>query len=49
MGGMSQYLANKILDQVLRNTTYTQPATVYSALFTVVPSDSTAGTEVTNA
>ena len=49
MGQKSQYLDNKILDQVNRNVTYTQPATVYSALFTVCPSASTAGTEVTNA
>ena len=49
MGSKSDYLENKLLDHVLRNTTYTQPATVYSALFTVIPSDSTAGTEVTQA
>jgi len=49
MGSKADFLENKILDHVLRNTTYTQPATVYSALFTVIPSDSTAGTEVTNA
>lgn len=49
MGSKSDYLENKLLDHVLRNTTYTQPATVYSALYTVIPSDSTAGTEVTNA
>ncbi len=49
MGSKADYLENKVLDHVLRNTTYTQAATVYSALFTVAPSDSTAGTEVTNA
>jgi hypothetical protein len=49
MGSKSDYLENKILDHVLRNTLYTQPATIYSALFTVLPSDSTGGTEVTNA
>ncbi len=49
MGSKSDYLENKILDHILRNTTYTQAATVYSALYTVIPSDSTAGTEVTNA
>ena len=49
MGSKADFLENKVLDHVLRNTTYTQPATVYSALFTVIPSDSTAGTEVTNA
>lgn len=49
MGSKADFLENKLLDHVLRNVTYTQPATVYSALFTVIPSDSTGGTEVTNA
>ena len=49
MGSKADFLENKVLDHVLRNTLYTQPATVYSALFTVIPSDSTGGTEVTNA
>ena len=49
MGSKSDFLENEILDHILRNATYTQPATVYSALFTVIPSDSTGGTEVTNA
>ena len=49
MGSKSNYLENKILDHVLRAATYTAPATVYSALFTVIPSDSSAGTEVTQA
>lgn len=49
MGSKADYLENKVLDHVLRNTLYTQPAVVYSALFTVIPSDSSAGTEVTNA
>lgn len=49
MGSKSDYLENKLLDHVLRNTLYTQAATVYSALYTTAPSDSTAGTEVTNA
>lgn len=49
MGSKADYLENKMLDHVLRNTLYTQPATVYSALFTVIPSDSTNTGEVTNA
>ena len=49
MGSKADYLENKLLDHTLRNTLYTQPATVYSALFTVIPSDSTATGEVTNA
>ena len=47
MGSKQDYLENKVLDHVLRNTTYTQAATVYSALFTTIPSDATGGTEVT--
>jgi hypothetical protein len=49
MGKKSDTHANRILDAALRNQTYTQPAVVYSALFTISPSDSTGGTEVTNA
>lgn len=49
MGSKSDYLENKLLDHTLRNTLFTQPAVVWSALFTVIPSDTTGGTEVTNA
>ena len=49
MGSFTDTLENALLDHVFRNTTYTQAATVYSALFTVIPSDSTGGTEVTQA
>jgi hypothetical protein len=49
MGSKADYLENKILDHVLKGTTYTAPSAVYSALFTVIPSDSTGGTEVTTA
>ena len=49
MGSKSDFFENKVLDLALRATTYTAPGTVYSALFTVIPSDSTGGTEVTNA
>lgn len=49
MGSLTDYSENKILDHQFRNTTYTQPAVVYSALFTVIPSDTTGGTEVTQA
>ncbi len=49
MASFSDYLELKVLDHVFRNTLYTQPATVYSALFTTAPSDSTGGTEVTQA
>lgn len=46
-GSKSDYLEDKLINHVLRNTTYTSPTTVYAALYTVTPSDSTAGTEVT--
>jgi hypothetical protein len=48
MGSKSDYMENKVLE-LLRANNFTAPATVYSALFTVIPSDSTNGTEVTNA
>jgi len=46
MAGKSDYLENKILDHVLRNTAYTSPAAVYMGLFTAAPSDAGGGTEV---
>jgi len=45
-GSLSNYAENKVLDHVLGTTAYTKPTT-YVALFTVAPTDSTAGTEVT--
>lgn len=47
MGSFTDTMENEILDHILRNEAWTAPGTVYSALFTVIPSDSTAGTEVT--
>lgn len=47
MGMMTDYLANALRNHIFRNTAYTSPATVYLALFTVTPTESTAGTEVT--
>jgi hypothetical protein len=44
---MSDYLENKILNAVLRNTAYTSPSQVYIALFTSDPTDAGTGTEVT--
>lgn len=46
MGSKSDYLEDKILNHVLRNVAYTSPSSVYVALFTVTPSDSGGGTEV---
>lgn len=47
MGSKSDYLENKVLDHVLGGGDFTRPATAYIALFTVTPSDSGGGTEVT--
>lgn len=47
MGSMTDFLENEVLDHILRGDTYTAPTTVWSALFTVIPSDSSGGTEVT--
>ena len=46
-GSLSNYAENKLLDHVLGTTSYTAPTT-YVALYTVAPSDSTSGTEVSN-
>ncbi len=39
MGSKADYLENKVLEHVLKNTSYTSPVTVYCALFTVAPTD----------
>lgn len=46
MAELSNYLENKILDHVLRNTSYTSPTTVYVGLYTSNPADDNSGTEV---
>ena len=46
MAEMSNYLENAVVNAVLRNTTYTSPATVYVALYTTDPTDADSGTEV---
>ena len=46
-GAASNYLENKLIDHALGTTTFTKPAAVYIALYTALPSDATAGTEVT--
>jgi hypothetical protein len=43
MGSKTDYLEDKILDHVLRNTAYTSPTTIYLALLTADPTD--AGTQ----
>ena len=46
MAEFSDYLENKVLDHVLRNTSYTSPTTAYVGLFTSDPTDAGSGTEV---
>lgn len=46
MAEMSNYLENKLLDHVLRNTSYTSPTTVYVGLYTSNPDEGNTGTEV---
>lgn len=46
MAEFSNYLENKILDHVLRNTSYTSPTTVYVGLYTSNPGEGNTGTEV---
>lgn len=46
MSAMSDYLENAIGNHILRHIAYTSPTTVYCALYTVAPSDSGGGTEV---
>ena len=43
---VADYYENKILDHMLRAQSFTPPTTVYVALYTVAPSDSGGGTEV---
>lgn len=46
MAGKTDFLENKLLDHVLRNVSYTPPATVYVGVYTVAPTDAGGGTEV---
>jgi hypothetical protein len=43
----TDYLENKVLDYVFSGGSFSQPGTKYLALYTVAPTDSSAGTEVT--
>jgi hypothetical protein len=47
MAEFSNYLENKVLDHVLRNTSYNSPSTVYVGLFLSDPTDAGSGTECT--
>lgn len=42
----TDYLENKLVAHTFSNTAFTSPSTVYVALYTVAPTDSTTGTEV---
>lgn len=46
-GNLSNYLEDKLIDHFLGTATYTMPSSVYVALYTVAPSDSGGGTQVT--
>tara|TARA_E500000318_G_scaffold16717_1_gene17018 strand:+ start:1424 stop:1816 length:393 start_codon:yes stop_codon:yes gene_type:complete len=46
MAGFSDYLEDKVLDHVFGGSAYTAPSTLYVALYTVAPSDTGGGTEV---
>lgn len=47
MSDFSDYLEDELLDHVFRNASYSSPAAVYLALYTVNPTDAGGGTEVT--
>ena len=46
MAEYSNFLEDALINAVLRNTTYTSPATVYVSLYTTDPTDADTGTEV---
>jgi hypothetical protein len=45
MSAASNYLENKVLDHVLKNTAYTQPSTLYVGLFTNTSGNAAANLE----
>jgi hypothetical protein len=47
MSSFSDYLENAVLNHVFRNTALTSPSSVFLALYTVTPSDTGGGTQVT--
>jgi hypothetical protein len=47
MAELSDFLENKLLDHVLRGTSYTSPTTVFVGLYTSDPGDDNSGTECT--
>ncbi len=47
MSSFTDYLENRCMNHFFRNTASTAPTTVYLSLYTVTPSDTGGGTEVT--
>lgn len=47
MASLSNYVENRLIDQLFRGTAYSFPATLYIGLFTVEPTAAGGGTEVT--
>ena len=47
MSAISDYLENELIKHLFRTGSFTKPTGLYLALFTVAPSDSGGGTEVT--
>jgi hypothetical protein len=46
MSSLTNYLENKLIDHILRNTAFAMPTTLYIGLFTTPSSESGPGTEV---
>ena len=46
MSAMTNYLENKLIDQIFRGQGFSFPSTLYFALFTAAPSDVGGGTEL---
>jgi hypothetical protein len=46
MANATNYLENKLVDQVFRAATFAKPPALYVALYTAAPSDAGGGTEV---
>lgn len=46
MAAMTNYLENKLIDQLFRGQAFSFPSTLYFAAFTASPSDTGGGTEV---
>lgn len=46
MSSMSNYLENKLIDHLLRGSAYTAPSTLYMALCTAAPTDTSTGSNL---